>query len=127
MSKTIMPKIDASQLTGDALSVAREIAKRDGTLKTARPKNASGDAQYVWRMVVFTVSMHGPHQCMPCMADFYVDGTYCPDLPLTGENRYDNRRAACKRLDGIVDQIIATVPVSQWHGACRWYKAFYGA
>jgi hypothetical protein len=68
----------------------------------------AGMTAYIWRMVAFMISPVGQHQCMPCTADFDLDG------------EYDERRDLAKRLDKLVDAVVDTVPKSQWHGVTRW-------
>lgn len=54
-----------------AQSFWNAISKRD-TLYASKPKKATGDQQYVWRMVAFCISPYGPNACMPMTADFNV-------------------------------------------------------
>lgn len=106
----LMPIIDASNLTGEAREFTNAITV-NGRLRASKPKD--GRAAYVWRMVAFTVSPNSRHQCMPCTADFGID---CGD--------YNERRAICRELDKIVDQIVKAVPVTEWHGVRRWGQVF---
>jgi hypothetical protein len=79
MSYIKMPIVlEVPTLTQFAKTCLSQITKRDGTLYASRPKNASGSAQYVWRMVAFSLSSNPVHQCMPVLADFYVTDA---DLP----------------------------------------------
>lgn len=94
------------------------VVKKDGTIRASKPTltkklNPSlwGEAAYVWRMVVFQVSRNPVHQCMPVTADW--------DIHLTT----DERRKVTRVLDSLVDKIVNTVPVTQWHGILRWGRA----
>lgn len=74
-----------------------------------------GRTAYIWRMVAFMVSPMAAHQCMPVTAEFDLDGTF------------DSRREEAKRLDAIVDKVVNSIPVSEWHGVRRWGRALgYG-
>lgn len=88
-----------------------------GKLRATKPKVAEGSmtdgcAVYVWRMASFLVSKNSKLQCMPCTADF--------DIPVRD---YQERRAITKELDVIVNQIVDSVPKSEWHGVRRWGRA----
>lgn len=125
-----MPAIDldACELTAEERQIAERIVNR-GKLRASKPKieystverngrkyrqpdEIGGRAAYVWRMVTFSISPIGQHHCMPCTADF--------DIPVDG---YQERRAEAKRLDMLVDKIIASVPKTQHHGTMRWARA----
>jgi hypothetical protein len=109
-----MPVLDYSKLNGESLEYAKAITKPSGEVYVARPKKASGEAQYVWRMVCFHLIDEQPYSCMPVMADWYMT-----------ERDYDKRRAECKRLDSlVVDQIVNSVPMTEWCGVIRWGRAF---
>ena len=55
-----------------ARKIAEEVLKgKTAAIRSTKPKN--GPAAYVWRMVAFIVSRNPQHQCIPAMADFYVD------------------------------------------------------
>ena len=115
-----MQTIDLTELdlNEEDMEIAEQIVKRNGQLYASRPKKASGDAQYVWRMVVFMVSNKPAHQCIPVTADFYLDEEYW-----NGENAFDRRRAHTQELDKIADAIIDIVPKREWHGVQRWGRA----
>ena len=126
-----MPTIDIDRLTDPfARELAREIVKRDGTLYASKPKNASGPAKYVWRMVAFSVSPVSQHHCMPVCADFDISNTdvgFPAELDWDHPDRraaYDRRRLMTKVLDRVADAIIMTVPVREHHGTKRWARAF---
>ncbi len=129
MASNGMPVINLDSLSGAARMFAERITIH-GRLRASKPPVEkvkvpherygytyepadpdAGRAAYIWRMVAFQISPIDKHQCMPCTADF--------DLP----GDFDARRADMKRLDEIVDQIVNTVPASDWHGIRRWGNA----
>ena len=107
-----MPFLDTTTMDTDAARFVGEITTRKGALLTRRPMRASGDAQYVWRMVAFVVSPRPEHHCMPMMADCYIDGDYA------------TRKRRRVELDEIVDRIVDVVPVHDWHGTQRWARVW---
>ena len=130
------PVIDldrVADLTAEEREIARLIVGREGRLRASKPtidyrvvqgqytrvreatNPVQGRAAYVWRMVAFQISVNPKHHCMPCTADF--------DIPVAD---YAERRAESKRLDGLVDRIVNSVPKREWHGISRWHGAFYG-
>jgi len=128
-----MPKVDLSVLTDAERELAEGIVatrgKNAGRLRASKPpvervrstetygkhgfyhrwQIKGGETAYVWRMVAFYISPINQHHCMPVMAD-------C-DLPA---DDFDERMALAKELDKVVDKIVNTVPVEQWHGVARW-------
>lgn len=44
---------------------------RSAQIRATKPK--AGPSAYVWRNVVFMVSRNPQHQCLPVLADFYLD------------------------------------------------------
>lgn len=110
--------LTAANLNEEDMKIAEQIVKRNGQLYASKPKKASGEAQYVWRMVVFMVSNKPAHQCIPVTAEFDL-----PDKYWNGENAHELRRARTKELDKLADAIIDTVPKHQWHGVMRWGHA----
>lgn len=119
--KRIAIDLGATSLSDKELAIAQQVLRRNGTLYASKPKNASGDAKYVWRMVVFAVSDNEQHQCMPVMAEFDLDERYF------GQDTYDLRREHLNYLDGIANAMISTVPVLQRSGVLRWATALAGA
>ena len=101
--------ISAAELNDEQRKIAEQIVTRSGNLYKSRPTNKPGDVQYVWRMVAFFVSPVNAHQCMPVMAEFYIN-----------ERDWDKRRERTKALDEIVDAVVNAVPVEQWNGVRRW-------
>ena len=71
-----------------------------------------GMTAYIWRMVAFFISGKAQHQCMPCTADFDVPGSYT-------ENK-----VIIKALDELVEIVVDTVKVSEWHGVRRWAQVY---
>lgn len=117
-----MPKIENVVVKSDE---EREILARilnKGCLRATKPKvtdAVSGKAAYVWRMVAFTCSPIGAHQCMPVTADFDLPRR----KPENEEDRrrvYDETRALSKELDEFSKRIEATVPLNMRHGLLRW-------
>jgi hypothetical protein len=76
------------------------------------PDAVQGQVAYVWRMVAFAISPNPKHQCMPICADFDLGGDF------------ESRGAQRKALELIEDEIVKSVPRSQWHGVIRWGQAF---
>lgn len=118
-----MPKIDFFAITDLAtLKAARNISKADGTIYSTKPKKASGVEKYIWRNVVFQVSSVSAHQCLPVCAEFDLGEDYWKMSDGT------NRSSSSKKLireayDKIVDNILNTIPKSQWAGIIRWGHA----
>lgn len=113
------PKINMSLFSDETLSILNQIFKNDGSLYKSKPKKASGDAKYVWRMLAFYMSKNRQHQCMPVTADF--------DLETYDENGKWSANLAHKKakdLDEIVDSVLKTIKSSDLPGLNRWKKAF---
>ena len=140
-------------LTDTEMEIAMGVvAKRDGVyrLRASKPAKGNGSQQYVWRMVAFVASPVYQHHCMPIGADFYLNDSdyahrpeqYIPrsesesdretvskwnqktwDMMHRGEKK---RQYIKQELEPIVDKILETIPKTQWRGAQRWAKAFYG-
>ena len=110
---TTMPTLDIDQveMTADEREIAEQIIRADGSLYASKPKTASGEAKYLWRMVAFGVSPNPRHHCIPVTADFDLDGTY------------DERREAAERLDELTRRIENTVPPIERHGLIAWGRA----
>ena len=106
-----------TNLEGEDLEIAQSILKRNGDLYKSRPKKASGDAQYVWRMVAFALSDNPQHWCIPVTADLYLSDTYW-DLSFKAKSDYRDR------LNKIVEEVVDTVPVLEQPGTRRWAGAF---
>ncbi len=121
MPKVIVDSINADLLTDEERKIFNIVIKKDNSVRASKPKvkdHLTGKAAYVWRMVCFSVSPKGQHQCMPVCANF--------DLPAfndNGEWKCDLSRIMEKELDKLVDLIVNAVPKTQWHGVQRWGKA----
>lgn len=113
-----MSKINLSILKERTLKIAQEITKADHSLYASKPQKASGEAKYIWRMVVFQVSKIPAHQCMPVTAEWELPEIYW-DKSVLKENKNKMR----KELDDIADEIVNTIPKSEWHGVIRWGHA----
>ena len=134
-----MPKIDLVKLSGilseeDMILVKGIVAtqgKNKGCLRASKPKVTrtrvvdsssnygyrvevdpiEGQTAYVWRMVAFMISPKPAHHCMPCTVDF--------DLPV--ESIVGSEAKAMRAyLDWIVDVVVDSIPMNQWHGIRRW-------
>lgn len=126
-----------SQLRGETLEIAKLCigTRGDGKGRLRRSKPVmhaaagtpqgilEGKASYVWRMLVFLTSREGRHQCMPVTADWDLSYTMYPRGVKTD---HDAVRAEVKRLDAVVDEILETVPKTQWSGVRRWGRALTG-
>ena len=102
--------------TAAAEALAAEVFKKNGDFRKSKPKNASGDAKYVWRMVAFFAGIRPE---MPVTADFDLDDYY---WNRTSE-RAAERRAHTKYLDTLVDEILAAFPRKAEKGTMRWGRA----
>ena len=120
---------NAEGLSKLAKLMIQKITGRESRLRTSKPKMEyeeyidkwgrkcrkptldTGCAAYVWRMVAFQVSHHSQHQCMPVCAIFDIPGSV------------QESREISKKLDVIVDEIINTIPKSEWYGVARWGRA----
>ena len=123
-----MPTVNIPEnyFTNDEMEIINRIVKKNGKIRATKPKVKesdviSGDAAYVWRMVVFMVSPKAQHQCMPIAADFDLQ-TYDE----TGRWSAKLAQERAKQLDKIVDKIVDLVPKHQQYGVIRWAKALYG-
>lgn len=113
-----MPKVALSSLSKKANKIAREITKKDGSIYSTKPKKATGEAKYVWRMIVFQVSSIPAHQCMPVTADFDL-----PERYWSKDTSWDEKIAIRQELSDIGDEIANTIPKEQWAGIIRWGRA----
>ena len=91
-------------------ALAEQIIKKDGKLYASKPKKASGEAKYLWRMVAFAVSPKPQHQCLPVTADFDLEGSWS-----------ENRELA-KGLDDLAQRIEETVPIFKRYGVMNWAR-----
>ena len=111
-----MPTINLTtakaELTADEFGLLTKCVKNDGTLRASKPKTATGEAQYLWRMIAFGISPKTQHQCMPVMA-------FC-DLP---QDDHDERRVVENRLNNLSTRIEQLVPIHERHGTMRWARA----
>ena len=71
-----------------------------------------GYTAYIWRMVAFSISPKSQHHCMPCTADWSIPGAY------------SDIKEEIKALDELVDIVVKTVKVSEWHGIKRWGQVY---
>jgi len=104
-----------NSLTGEALEMFYAITvNRKGmrVLRASKPSNASGEVQYVWRMVSFYMSRNPQHHCMPICADFGIQA------------KFQERREITKRLDVVYNEIIDAQPKENQFGTRRWARAF---
>ena len=110
-------KIDLTtlSLTTDDLALVQEIIKPSGEFYKAKPKKASGEAKYVWRMAMFFLSSDRKLQCIPVTAEFDL-----PDRYFGNVEAWEARRELVQRLDAVVDAIVDSVPPTEWRGVRRW-------
>lgn len=96
-----------------------------GRLRTTKPSRTrfGGDAAYVWRIVCFHVSPIPQHHCLPMCADFDIE---VPSELVGASARMEFIRNRAKELNMLVDRIVNSIPVSEWHGTKHWHRAFYG-
>ena len=115
--KYTMPMIDleAAGLDGTELSLAKEILKPDGRLFASKPNKASGDVQYLWRMVAFGISPNPKHQCLPIMAEFDLD------IAMGGYDYYEVRKRTTV-LDNLALRIERSLPLEDRHGTMTWAR-----
>lgn len=99
--------------------VAKKVEVKDDSwlgshYEYASEKDAnSGITAYVWRMVAFFVSPIAQHHCMPCTATF--------DLPGSVKEAHE----LAKQLDTlIVDPVVNSIKISEWHGVRRWGQVY---
>lgn len=115
----VSPKVDLARFSGKTAEIVSQVFKSDGSLYRTKPKNATGEAKYVWRMLAYYISTNRQHQCMPTTADF--------DLEALDENGKWSARVAqaqSKELDVFVENILKTIPSDKLPGILRWRKAF---
>ena len=137
-----MPKINLNNiehLSDEARETVIAITKRDGSIYTSKPVNATGLEKYIWRQLVFAVSPKKQHQSFPATADFDLYDWLeenCDDVLTRYEFRklneldkkhyytsYQKAKDLRDWLRGIEDEILHLIPKEQWHGINRWGKA----
>ena len=103
---------DPELTAGECLMIKR-IVKQDWILRRTKPyaqKPISYHAAcstYIWRMVAFYLSTVETHQTQPFWAFMYL-----PDV--------EDLKSLIERLNFLVNKIIQTVPIKDWHGVNRW-------
>lgn len=145
-----MPTIKTENLSGAAQTFAKAIisnqGKNKGRLRAAKVSSWDNETYYVWRMVSLVASPDPKASCMPVSAiytsffysenpqhlapcklqyNFQDEGCTCDIIGRKAIYR-EKENARRKELDNITDEIIATIPLSEWYGARRWSKAFTG-
>ena len=100
--------LDSIEMDEDERGLVSQIIKANGRLYASKPKNATGDARYLWRMVAFGISPVPAHQHLPVMAEF--------DLP----GDFDERRERAKELDDLAKRVESSIPVEQRHSTLMW-------
>ena len=114
----------AAEYTAEELEILSFVTLKNGRIRKSRPKYdneknpATGDAAYVWRHLVFSVSGDSQHQCMPVM-----DFCYIIHEGATSQERHENSRRRMDKLDKLVDKVLATIPKTEWLGVQRWARA----
>ena len=110
-----------------ALALVGTMNQRNGRLYASRPRKATGDTVYLWRILAFHLSPKPEHQCMPVTADMDVGPDHKPgDTAENTRKRFQARDVRVKVLSGIVKRVIDLIPPNQWHGARRWHRALHG-
>lgn len=137
-----MPRINLNNiehLSDEAREIVLAITKRDGSIYSSKPVNATGLEKYIWRHVVFTVSPKNQHHSFPVTADFdlydWLEENY-NDVLTRYEFRklneidkkyyhtaYNKAKELKDWIREIEDEIINLIPKDQWHGINRWGKA----
>lgn len=109
-----MPRldIDSLDLTDDERDLAQQSIRPDGHLYGSKPREATGEAKYLWRMLVWGLSPNPRHQCLPVMAEFDLEGDY------------EEVRVRAGQLDALAQRIERQVPVQERHGTLAWGRAF---
>jgi hypothetical protein len=77
----VEPNPHQADLTPAELALALPAFKESKgryTLRSSKPKKATGPAQYVWRMIVFAVPKGHGHHCLPVCADWDVQASDIP-------------------------------------------------
>ena len=95
--------------------LVKQILKSDNSLYASKPKKASGEAKYLWRMVVFGISPIPAHHCLPVMADMDLEG------------KYSETRDKAEELNDLAARIEKTIPVLERHGLISWYRVMGGS
>ena len=96
------------------IALIKETVKAGGVMKSSRPKRASGRAQFLWRSLVFSLSLNPRHQCIPVTSEFYLFDEL---------KDWDLVRAESKVLDNLATRIEQLIPIEQRHGTLRWGRA----
>lgn len=110
--------LDKANLATDGRSIAEGILL-NGELRKSRPRKASGETQYVWRIVAFSLSENPKYWCLPVGAEMYLG----PDC--FGSSEASSKRfALVPILDKIARAIVDTVPVLEQPGTRRWAQAW---
>ena len=100
--------------------VVSEITTKNGKFYKSKPKNASGDSKYIWRMIAF---YSGIRPEMPMTAEFDLDDVYW-EQPLASKDLVrELRRIHVKELDSIVTEILNLFKGSVEYGTLRWGRA----
>ena len=107
-----MPNININniELSDGDRNLVREILKADNTLYQSKPKNASRDGQYLWRVVAFGISPNSQHHKLPTKASRDLNGNTL------------EQKSRARELHQLALQIEQAVPVTERHGSTSWYR-----
>lgn len=103
-------------LTAQAQHFTNEVFKKNGDFYKSKPKKASGDGKYVWRMIAF---YSGVDSHMPVGADFDLDDSWWE----RNQETRRLRREHTKTLDWIAQEIVNHFPKAAEKGTLRWGRA----
>ena len=92
------------------MKIKEEITKSNGEYYATKPKKATPEALYVWRMLMFFISKNPKHQCIPYGADFELIKSY----------GVKEAQAKVKELDIILAKLIKEVPETKRYGMNAW-------
>ncbi len=124
----MLPTIDKTRFSGQDAQIIDLITSKGGRLRRSKPakpvvvgtrtvkivdlhiqvyvyEENAAMAAYVWRVLVFFLSTDSAHQCLPVLADSYID---------------KDQRA---RADQLVNAIMDGISTSEWNGVNRWTGA----
>ena len=121
---TVNGKSVSVNVPSNLIDYIEEVFKKNGGFYASKPKNASGDGKYVWRMLAY---YFGVRPEMPVTAEFDLDESWWPSTSgLTIEESrviWKNRREHVDLLDSVVKEILNLFPRGFELGTLRWGRA----
>lgn len=128
-----MPSLDMDKFNEFVLSIDEKdqevvkrvfrIVKKDNKVQVRRSRPKDELSYYVWRNVVFNVSMYPEHQCMPIMAEIDIYNYVRHTLGVHREKAHVAVKDLCSHLDELVDKIVNLFPKNEWYGVKKWARA----